>query len=79
MSTTIRVTEQTRDRFAQLAKVTGRPMIELLDEAADALERRVFFDQLDAGYAELRRDPAAWAEIEAERAVESRSLDDRSA
>ena len=79
MSTTIRVTEQTRDRFAQLAKVTGRPMIELLDEAADALERRVFFDQLDAGYAELRRNPAAWAEMEAERAVESRSLDDRSA
>ena len=79
MSTTIRVTEQTRERFAQLAKVTGRPMIELLDEAADALERRVFFDQLDAGYAELRRNPAAWAEMEAERAVESRSLDDRSA
>ncbi len=79
MSTTIRVTEQTRDRFAQLAKVTGRRMIELLDEAADALERRVFFDQLDAGYANLRRDPAAWEEIEAERAMESRSLDDRSA
>ena len=73
------MTEQTRDRFAQLAKVTGRPMIELLDEAADALERQVFFDQLDASYAELRRDPAAWAEIEAERALESRSLDDRSA
>ena len=79
MSTTIRVTEQARDRFAQLAKATGRPMIELLDEAADALERRVFFDQLDAGYAALRRDPAAWAEIEAERAMESRSFDDRSA
>ena len=41
--------------------------------------RRVFFAQLDAGYAELRRDPAAWAEIEPERAVASRSLDDRSA
>jgi predicted transcriptional regulator len=79
VSTTIRVTEQTKDRFPQLAKVTGRSMIELLDEAADALERRVFFDQFDAGYADLLRDPAAWAEIDAERAKESRALDDRSA
>ena len=53
-------------------------MIELLDEAADALERRVFFDQLDAGYAALRTNADAWAEIEAERAAESRSLGDRS-
>jgi predicted transcriptional regulator len=45
MSTTIRVSEQTRDRFARLAAATGRPMTQLLDEAADALERRVFFDQ----------------------------------
>jgi len=43
MSTTIRVSESTRDRFARLADSTGRPMTQLLDEAADALERRLFF------------------------------------
>jgi len=63
MSTTIRVSEDTRDRFSKLASETGRPMTQLLDEAADALERRLFFDQLDARYAELRADPDAWAEI----------------
>ncbi len=78
MSTTIRVSEETRSRFAELAKATGRPMTELLDEAVDALERRVFFDRFAARYAELRQDPDTWREIEAERAEESSSLSDRS-
>ena len=54
-------------------------MTELLDEAADALERRVFFDRFAARYAELRQDADAWGEIEAERVEESSSLSDRSA
>jgi hypothetical protein len=53
-------------------------MTQLLDEAADALERRVFFDQFSARYEELRTDPAVWGEIEAERAVESGAVRDRS-
>ena len=79
MSTTIRVSKATRDRFAELARATGRPMTELLDDAADALERRVFFDRLASRFAELRDDEGAWAEIEAEREREERSLPDRSA
>jgi predicted transcriptional regulator len=78
MSTTIRVSDQTRDRIAKLAEETGRPMSRLVDEAVDALERRVFFDQLNRGYEVLRADPEAWAEIEAERALESGALRDRS-
>jgi predicted transcriptional regulator len=78
MSTTIRVSEPTRDRFARLAQATGRPMSQLVDEAADALERRVFFDQFSARYETLRANPDAWSEIEAERAAESGALRDRS-
>jgi predicted DNA-binding protein len=78
VSTTIRVSEPTRDRFARLAQATGRPMSQLLDEAADALERRVFFDQLSNRYDALRADPRVWSEIEAERAAESGPLSDRS-
>jgi hypothetical protein len=78
MSTTIRVSRPTRDRFARLAQTTGRPMSQLVDEAADALERRVFFDQLSARYDVLRADPKAWHEIEAERKIESGTLSDRS-
>lgn len=54
-------------------------MTELLDEAADALERRIFFEHLAGRYAELRGDDEAWREIEAERAIESGALSDQSA
>jgi len=53
-------------------------MTQLLDEAVDALERRLFFDQLSARYDELRRDADAWAQIETERAIESHVRGDRS-
>ncbi len=78
MSTTIRVSETTRDRFSRLADATGRPMTQLLDEAADALERRLFFDRFTARYDELRADPAGWADLEAERMIESGATADRS-
>jgi predicted transcriptional regulator len=73
MSTTIRVSEATRSRFAELAKATGRPMTELLDEAADVLERRAFFDRFAARYAQLRHDANVWKAIEAERAEKAGS------
>lgn len=78
MSTTIRVSEETRRRFARLASQTGRPMTQLLGEAADALERRLFFDDLQARFGLLRDDPVAWAAIQAERQAESASFHDRS-
>ncbi len=53
-------------------------MTQLLDEAADALERRVFFDRFSARYETLRTDPHAWAQIEAERALENGTLRDSS-
>jgi len=53
-------------------------MTQLLDEAADALERRVFFDRRDARYTDLRSDPVAWAEIESERSIEDGALGDSS-
>ena len=54
-------------------------MTQLLDDAADALERRLFYEQLSRRYAELRNDPVAWADIEAERFTESGALRDWSA
>ena len=78
MSTTIRVTDETRQRIASIAESTGRPMTEVVADAVDALERRVFFDELDARYQELRSNRATWAEIEAERASEEGALRDAS-
>ena len=53
-------------------------MSQLVDEAAEALERRLFFERLSSGFETLRADREAWAEVEAERAIESGALNDRS-
>lgn len=79
MSTTIRVRDGTRSRLASLAKATGRPMSDLLDEALDALERKVFFEGLNGRYRQLRDEPGSWADTEAEREAEEGSLRDSSA
>jgi predicted DNA-binding protein len=78
MSTTIRISEATRDRFAALAKSTGKPMTALLDEAVFALERDLFFNALQQRYEELHDDDNAWAAIIAERGYEEDSLSDAS-
>jgi predicted transcriptional regulator len=78
MSTTVRVSEATRDRFAKLAIDTGRPMTQLVEEAADALERRLFFARLAERFDGLRGDAEAWAEVEMERAIEHGSIADGS-
>lgn len=78
MSTTIRVSEETRDRLASLANATGRPMTRVLDDAVDALERKMFFDAFNRRYQELREDAAAWSEIERERRTEEGALGDLS-
>ncbi len=61
-----------------LSESTGRPMTKVLDDAVDALERRVFFERLNSRYEELHNDPEASAEIEAERRAEGWALGDTS-
>jgi len=78
MSTTIRVPHQTRDRLAALAAATGRPMTAVVEDALEALERRLFFESLNDRYRELREDDDAWADLEAERDGEEGTLRDRS-
>lgn len=78
MSTTIRVSDDTRDRLARLAEAVGRPMTEVVDEAVEALERSRFFDELNSGFARLAADEADWAAVQAERSSEQESLADTS-
>ena len=78
MSTTIRVSEQTLDRLAALARTTGNPMTKVVDDAVDALERKVFFDLLNQRYSELNADPVTRTEIEAERSLQDGTLRDTS-
>jgi predicted transcriptional regulator len=68
MSTpTVRISEAAHQMLKELAEQTGQTMIAVLDKALDAYCRKLFFEQLNAGYTELRADPEAWAEHLAER------------
>ncbi|MEI8403830.1 MAG: hypothetical protein WCG96_00930 [Actinomycetes bacterium] len=53
-------------------------MTELLDDAASAVERDLFFTNLESRYESLRDDPVAWSSIVHERNIESGSIADRS-
>lgn len=53
-------------------------MSRLLDEAADALERSLFFDEMTQRWDALRNDQSAWQSIEGERALEAGGLTDSS-
>ena len=76
MSTTVRVSEETRRRAAALAKATGRQLQQVIEQAVAAYERELFWRGLTEGYEALAEDEEAWAELQAERDVEARSLGD---
>jgi hypothetical protein len=64
---TVRISEASYLILKDLAEQTGQTMMEVLNKALDAYRRKLFFEQMNAGYAELRADPEAWAEHLAER------------
>jgi predicted DNA-binding protein len=68
MSTTIRVSSETKARIDALAARTGRQIQSVVEDAIAREERRAFFDSADKRFAELRSDPVEWASVEAERA-----------
>jgi len=68
MSTpTVRLSETSHRLLREMAEQSGETMLEILDKALDAYRRRMFFENLNAGYAALRADPKAWAAMEEER------------
>jgi hypothetical protein len=77
MSTpTVPIREAAHRLLQQLAEQTGENALDILDKALDGYRRKVFFEQLNAGYAALRADPEAWAEMEAERKLWDATLMD---
>jgi hypothetical protein len=73
---TVRISEASHQVLKELAEETGQTMMDVLDKAFDAYRRKVFFERLNAGYAELRADPEAWAEHLAERKLWDTTLMD---
>ena len=73
---TVPISEASHQILKELAEETGQTLTDVLDKALDAYRRKVFFEKLNAGYAELRADPEAWAEHLAERKLWDAALMD---
>ena len=73
---TLAISEAANRLLQELAEQTGQPASVVLDKALDDYRRKVFFEKLNAGYAELRADPEALAEMEAERKLWDATLMD---
>jgi hypothetical protein len=65
--TNIPISEVTLARLQELARWSGISVGEALDQAIKDQYDRKFWEAVNAGYAALRADPEAWAEVEAER------------
>ena len=72
--TTVRITESTRTLLRQLAAAERRPMQIIIATALEAYRRERFLKAVNAGYATLREDAAAWPGVAEERAVWDRAL-----
>ena len=72
----IPISASTLARLRELARWAGISVDEALNQAIKDQYDRKFWDATNAGYAALRADPAAWAEVQEERrALEGTLLD----
>jgi len=63
---TIRLRESTHKTLKSLAKMTGKPLQDVLEEALEEKTRRVYLEGLNADYAALKKDTRAWKALRAE-------------
>jgi len=75
-TTTIRVSRRTRDVLQALAAQYGSSMQAVLEEAVDLLEGQRLLEATNEAYAALRANPAAWQELQEERAEWDVTLSD---
>jgi hypothetical protein len=74
--TSIPISETALAQLRELARWTGISTTEALEQAIKDQYDRKFWSAVDAGYAALRNDPVAWAEVEAERKLWDNTLMD---
>lgn len=66
-STTVRVSQETREALRELAEQIGEPMHKVLAKALEAYRRQCILEKANAAYAALRADSEAWGEEQQER------------
>lgn len=68
-STTVRISEQSRQRLRELAAQTGEPMQTVIDMALEQYRRQKFLEECHAAYCVLQQDPVAWEDYQQELAA----------
>lgn len=76
MSTTIRVSEATRQRAAAIAAATGRQLQAVVEDALVRYERALFWEAFEDRFARLAEDEQGWSEVVIERRGEEGALHD---
>ena len=76
LTMTIRGSRRTRDRLQHLAEQYGSSMQAVLEEAVELYQGQRLLEATNAAYAALRADPAAWRELQEERAEWDATLND---
>lgn len=74
--TTVRISESTRALLRTLAEAEDSPMQAVLARALECYRRQRFLERTNDAYAEVQKDPRAWAEVERERDIWDRALAD---
>lgn len=67
MATQTRISETAHETLVRLSTQTGKTHQEVMEIALSTYERELFLDSVNAAYADLRSNPDAWKEEEAER------------
>lgn len=75
-ATTVRISTQTHRVLQELAQETGEAMSAIIDRAIADYHTKRFWQDVEAGYAALQSNPAAWDEELAERKLWEATLGD---
>jgi hypothetical protein len=59
----IRIRSTSYQKVRALAQRTQQSALDVLDQAVETYRRQLLFDEADAKYAALQRDPQVWKEI----------------
>lgn len=78
-STTVPISQPTRDLLRRCADETGQSMQAILEHAVEAYRRRLVLERTNAAFAALREQPEAWQVEQADREVWEATLTDSAA
>jgi hypothetical protein len=76
LSTTIRISQRARDEARELARMTGKPISQAVEEAIRAERRRLFWASFRQAAATAAENPAVAAEEAADRGLFEGTLAD---